>query len=202
MTPSADAAKPRIEKTYVERDGLQIPVRRVSLSNGDSPVDLYDTSGPQGVDVREGLPELRRPWIEARGGVERVAPKHTPKPELMPEGLRRPKVLRGTEAVTQMRYAREGVVTEEMRFIAEREKTDPEFVRSEVARGRAIIPCNINHPELEPMIIGTNFFGQDQREHRQLRCHFFHRRRGLEDAVGGAMGRRHDHGPLHRREYP
>ncbi len=157
MTPSADAAKPRIEKTYVERDGLQIPVRRVSLSNGDSPVDLYDTSGPQGVDVRQGLPELRRPWIEARGGVERVAPTHTPKPELMPEGLRRPKVLRGTETVTQMRYAREGVVTEEMRFIAEREKTDPEFVRSEVARGRAIIPCNINHPELEPMIIGTNF---------------------------------------------
>ena len=128
--------KPRIEKIYIEKGGLRIPVRRVTLSNCEPPVDLYDTSGPQSVDVRKGLPPLRQEWIERRGGVERTAPSHTPKAELMPEGLRRETVLRGTETVTQMRYAKEGVVTEEMRFIAEREKTDPEFVRAEVARGQ------------------------------------------------------------------
>ncbi|GIX06510.1 MAG: phosphomethylpyrimidine synthase [Candidatus Poribacteria bacterium] len=150
--------KPRTEKIYIETErGFRIPVRRVYLSNGEPPVDLYDTSGPMDHDIRQGLPPIRREWILKRGGVEEVPRRKLPNPELVPEGLRRPTALRGTETVTQMRYAREGIITEEMYYVAEREKMDPEFVRQEVARGRAIIPANINHLELEPMIIGRNF---------------------------------------------
>jgi phosphomethylpyrimidine synthase len=110
---------------------LQVPMREVSLSGGEPSLRLYDTSGPQGHDVRRGLPKLREPWIEAR---------------------------RGTGVVgTQLYYARRGEVTPEMEFIAAREGLPAEFVRAEVARGRAIIPANINHLELEPMIIGRNF---------------------------------------------
>ena len=78
----------------------------------------------------------------------------------MPSSLRRP-VVRGVGPVTQMHYARKGEVTAEMEFVALREGFDPDFVRAEVARGRAIIPANINHPELEPTVIGRNFFSQD-----------------------------------------
>src|SRR6185503_18016162 len=125
---SADftAAFPNSRKVYVEERGVRVPMREIALTNGES-LRLYDTSGPQGCDVREGLPKLREPWVAAR---------------------------RGTPVVTQLHFARRGVVTEEMEFVAIREGLDPEFVRSEVARGRAIIPANINHPELEPMIIG------------------------------------------------
>ncbi|MDA1190816.1 MAG: phosphomethylpyrimidine synthase ThiC [Candidatus Poribacteria bacterium] len=137
--------------------GLRIPVKRVYLSGGEAPVDLYDTSGPEKIDVHVGAPALRQPWIVGRGDVEEVAPTKRPNTELIPEGLRREKVLRGKDTVTQMRYARQGIVTEEMEFVAAREKCDPEHVRSEVALGRAIIPANINHPEIEPMIIGRNF---------------------------------------------
>jgi len=144
----------------VEGQGdVRVPFRKVALSNGEPPVYVYDTSGPQGHDVRKGLPPLRRPWIEARGDVEEVERRYSPvrsDAAEIPEGLRR-RALRGRENVTQMHYARKGVVTPEMAFIAVREGVDPEFVRSEVARGRAIIPANINHPELEPMIIGRNF---------------------------------------------
>ena len=149
--------EPGIEKAYLKagRD-LRIPVRRVRVSNGESPVNLYDTSGPQGHDVRHGLPALRRPWLDGRGDLDIVKPAGDDDRELIPESLRRP-VYRGSGTVTQMHYARKGVVTEEMEFIAAREGLPGEFVRSEVARGRAIIPCNVNHPELEPMIIGRNF---------------------------------------------
>src|SRR4029078_5811797 len=91
---------------------------------------VYDSSGPHGHDVREGLPKLREPWVASR---------------------------RGSTNVTQLHYARKGEITREMEFIGVREGFDPDFVRSEVARGRAIIPANVNHPELEPMIIGRNF---------------------------------------------
>ena len=149
------------EKVYIRgRDSVRVPARKIHLENGEPPVYVYDTSGPQGHDVRKGLPPLRRPWIESRGGVEEVAPSHVPEnpaaPEI-PRGLKRETVLRGSDNVTQMHYARRGIVTEEMEFIAIRENVEPEFVRSEVARGRAIIPANINHPESEPMIIGRNF---------------------------------------------
>src|ERR1043166_4450166 len=110
---------------------LRVPVREVALSGGEPPGRLYDTSGPQGVDVRQGLPKLREPWVAARRASGRVG--------------------------TQLYYARRGEVTPEMEFVAAREGLPAEFVRSEVARGRAIIPSNINHLELEPMIIGRNF---------------------------------------------
>ncbi|MCL4194714.1 MAG: phosphomethylpyrimidine synthase ThiC, partial [Thermoguttaceae bacterium] len=122
------------------------------------PFHVYDTSGPQDCSVREGLPGLRRSWIIERGDVEETQPHYRgPELKMVPPAMRRPKVLRGTRAVTQMHYARQGVITPEMQFVALRENVDPEFVRQEVARGRAIIPANINHPESEPMIIGRNF---------------------------------------------
>jgi phosphomethylpyrimidine synthase len=110
---------------------LDVPTREVTLSGGEPPIRLYDTSGPQGHDVRTGLPKLREPWIEAR---------------------------RRTGVVgTQLYYARRGEATPEMAFVAAREGLPAEFVRDEVARGRAIIPANVRHLELEPMIIGRNF---------------------------------------------
>jgi phosphomethylpyrimidine synthase len=118
-------------KVYRETDGLRVPFRRIGLSNGEH-LDVYDTSGPYTddavtVDVHAGLPRLRRPWIEAR------------------------------EHDTQLGYAKAGVITEEMRFIAEREGVAAELVRDEVAIGRAVIPANNRHPEAEPMIIGKKF---------------------------------------------
>jgi len=157
------AAFPGSRKVYLDgRDGIRVPMREVALSGGEPPVRLYDTSGPQGHDVRDGLPPLRRPWIAARGGVEEVdrsyRPAGAPRREMPPAlAARMRKALRGTGAVTQLHYARRGLVTPEMEFIALREGLDAEFVRAEVARGRAIVPANINHPELEPMIIGRNF---------------------------------------------
>ena len=156
------SAFPNSCKIHVPGDGthgVQVPMREITLSGGEPPLRVYDTSGPQGCDVRHGLPALRRDWILARGGVEeggrsyRSGSSSTGK---IPSSLWRP-VLRGTGAVTQLHYARRGVVTPEMEFIATREGFDPEFVRSEVARGRAIIPANINHPELEPVAIGRHF---------------------------------------------
>jgi phosphomethylpyrimidine synthase len=138
--------------------GIRVPVREIVLSGGEPPLRVYDTSGPQGADVRQGLPTPRLPWILERNVVRLPA---SPLPrgrgdELIPEGLRRP-VHRGQGPVTQLYYARRGEVTPEMEFVALREGMAPEFVRSEVARGRAIIPANINHPEVEPMIIGRGF---------------------------------------------
>jgi phosphomethylpyrimidine synthase len=137
---------PNSKKIYVEQPHagttLRVPMREITLS-GNEPLRVYDTSGPQGYDVADGLPPLRRDWIRARGDVEQVAPDR--------------RALRGRGAVTQLHYARKGLITPEMAFVAAREGFDEEFVRAEVARGRAIIPANINHPELEPMIIGRNF---------------------------------------------
>ncbi|KAL7473118.1 hypothetical protein ACHAXS_013513 [Conticribra weissflogii] len=111
---------------------LQIPFRRVHLSDPDQPsIDLYDTSGPRGIDPKEGLPKIRREWVQAREG------KHP--------------------RYTQMHFAKAGIVTEEMAYVAARENVDAEFVRSEVARGRAIICSNKRHLELEPQIIGRMF---------------------------------------------
>jgi phosphomethylpyrimidine synthase len=155
------AAFPGSRKVYVEHGGLRVPMREIALSGGEPPLRVYDTSGPRGHDAREGLPDLRGSWIRARGGLVEVersirpAPGRAPMPQALAAKARG--ALRGTGAVTQLRFAREGIVTREMEFVALREGFDPEFVRSEVARGRAIIPANINHPELEPMIIGRNF---------------------------------------------
>jgi phosphomethylpyrimidine synthase len=150
---------PGSEKLYLDLGGgIRVPARKITLTDGQPPLLVYDTSGPQGHDVRQGLPLLRDAWIRERGDVEEVPPAYRgPLTADLPAALRRPRVLRGRESVTQMAYARRGVVTPEMRFVAARENAEAEFVRSEVARGRAIIPANINHPESEPMIIGRNF---------------------------------------------
>src|SRR5262245_356083 len=128
---------PRSHRTFVavQHGGrtLAVPKRRVHLTNGET-VDLYDTSGPAGHEARAGLPGLRTDWVAERLNAPRD------------DGNR-----------SQMHYARRGIVTAEMAFAAAREGVDAEFVRSEIARGRAILPANIRHPELEPMVIGRNF---------------------------------------------
>jgi phosphomethylpyrimidine synthase len=101
-------------------------MREVALSGGEPSIRLYDTSGPQGHDVRAGLPKLREPWIAARRASGHVG--------------------------TQLHYARRGEITPEMEFIAAREGLPAEFVRSEVERGRAISPSNVDHRELKPII--------------------------------------------------
>ena len=142
-------------------DGAGVPMREIALSGGEPPLRVYDTSGPRGRDPREGLPLLRDEWIRARdvrvtGRAATVVPSRTDDPLELPPGMART-TRRGNGPVTQMHYARRGEVTPEMEFVAAREGMEASFVRDEVARGRAIIPANINHPELEPMIIGRNF---------------------------------------------
>ena len=163
------------------RTDIQVPFREIGLSdtkdhNGkvtvNQPVKLYDTSGPYTdpsvrVDIAQGLPLLRLKWILERGDVEYLngPSSHYRKQrdndlDLAPvrfPGVRNPLRSKSGGNVTQMHYARQGIITPEMEFIAVRENCKPEFVRDEVARGRAIIPSNINHPEIEPMIIGRNF---------------------------------------------
>jgi phosphomethylpyrimidine synthase len=157
-TSPADYAEafPRSTKVHLEGPrGVRVPMREIALSGGEPPLRVYDATGPQGCDVREGLPPLRRPWVLARA-VEDSGRRTAGDPALVPEGLRR-NVLRGAGPVTQLQFARCGEITEEMEFVALREDLSAELVRSEVARGRAIIPANINHPELEPMVIGRAF---------------------------------------------
>ncbi len=168
---------PASEKVYQEGSSpsVRVPFRQVTLNpttgrfgqEENSPMSIYDTSGPYSdnaatLDLAQGLPALRRDWVLGRGGVEEYEGHPitvTGKTRAQPYPALRRNVLRAKngQAVTQMHYARKGVVTPEMEFIGLREGIDPEYVREEVARGRAIIPANINHPESEPMIIGRNF---------------------------------------------
>jgi phosphomethylpyrimidine synthase len=199
---------PNSRKVYVtgSRPDVRVPMREVAQADTPAsfgaeknpPIFVYDTSGPYTdpavtIDIRRGLPPLRAPWIAERGDTEELSgptssygrdrlsdPKLTP---LRFDLKRRPRRAKPGLNVTQMHYARRGIVTPEMEFIAIRENQrrealsellcrqhpgeafgaslpraiTPEFVRDEVARGRAIIPSNINHPESEPMIIGRNF---------------------------------------------
>jgi len=160
-------------KTYLvgSRSDLRVPMREVRLSTGDTVV-LYDTSGPytdpdQRTDVRAGLPPVREAWIRERGDVvvsgsvgsaDRPADDDLRGLDAVFAGPRR-LPLRGDadRPVTQLGYARSGLITPEMEFVALREGVSAEFVRAEVAAGRAIIPVNVNHPESEPMIIGSSF---------------------------------------------
>jgi phosphomethylpyrimidine synthase len=174
------------KKVYVEgsRPDIKVPMREIKLSpttgtfgeEENSPVRVYDTSGPYtdanySVDITKGLPALRSTWIHERGDVEEYEGREI-KPEdngylsdndpranhnVFPGLKRKPFRAKKGRNVTQLHYARKGIITPEMEFIALRENMKPEFVREEVARGRAIIPSNINHPESEPMIIGRNF---------------------------------------------
>lgn len=136
-------AFPNSEKLHQEvvyeptGETLRVPFRRIHLEDEDpgcDHLDVYDTSGPLGVDPLKGIPKLRASWIAAREAEDGAG-----------------------SVCTQMHYARRGIITQEMAFIAAREGMDPEMVRSEVARGRAIIPANRCHPESEPMIIGRKF---------------------------------------------
>lgn len=145
---------PNSFKQHLRTDRVTVPMREIRLTDGES-LQVYDTSGPLDLDVKEGLPEVRRDWIDARGGVEEVERRKALTP-LIPEGLYR-RTLAGTSCVTQLHWARKGIITEEMEFVAVREGLEPEFVRNEIAIGRAILPANINHPEIEPMAIGRNF---------------------------------------------
>jgi phosphomethylpyrimidine synthase len=165
------AATNKIYAQSPDDPSLRVPMREVRLTNGERHV-LYDTSGPYSdpdvaIDVRAGLAPLRAGWIAARGDtVELAQPTSLYRRgrEAMPElaALRfapqRPaRVAKPGANVSQMHYARRGEITPEMRFVALREGVTPEFVRDEIARGRAVLPCNVNHPESEPMIIGRNF---------------------------------------------
>src|SRR5713226_6478855 len=128
---------------------IRVPFREIELTNGER-IRLYDTGGPYTdpdftADLKQGLPPLRRPWNLGRGDVEPS-----------PRGGRGLSARPGRR-VTQMHYARRGEITPEMEFVALREDVSPQMVRDEIARGRAIIPANINHPESEPMIIGRRF---------------------------------------------
>ncbi|HET7617859.1 MAG TPA: phosphomethylpyrimidine synthase ThiC, partial [Vicinamibacterales bacterium] len=155
------AAFPNSRKVFVDGPhGVRVPMREIALSGGEPPLRVYDSSGPQDVDVHAGLPVVRH-WISSRPGLVCEPRALAPAADRarMPDALaaRARTRLRGTGPVTQLHDARRGIVTPEMEFVAIREGFDPEFVRAEVARGRAIIPANINHPELEPMIIGRHF---------------------------------------------
>ncbi|MGH8930720.1 MAG: phosphomethylpyrimidine synthase ThiC [Egibacteraceae bacterium] len=167
--------------------GLRVPFREVTLAptptehgaEQNPPVRLYDTSGPHGdpaveVDLSVGLPPLRSPWINGRGDVETHRagdpyPSRLSGPDASTAsrlsspapggpGVGRPILrARSGRTVTQLHYARRGEVTPEMEFVAVREDVTAEYVRDEIARGRAILPSNVNHPESEPMVIGRNF---------------------------------------------
>ena len=165
-------ATPFRHKVYVEgsQPGVAVPFKEVVLAGGEPGVRLYDTSGP-GSDPERGLPPLRAGWIAGRGDVEVHAGSRTAtrrddgraavrrgSPAPVMAATPRPPLRAGPgRRVTQLHYARRGEITPEMEFVALREALDPEFVRSEVARGRAIIPANVNHPESEPMAIGRHF---------------------------------------------
>ncbi|HTE83645.1 MAG TPA: phosphomethylpyrimidine synthase ThiC, partial [Dehalococcoidia bacterium] len=176
---------PASRKVYEtgSRADLRVPMREIELtptsgSYGEEvnpPLRVYDTSGPYTdpdvtTDIRRGLAPQRRAWILDRGDVEevegrRVDPRDNglrsddplANMEVFPGLQRLPLRAKPGQNVSQMHYARQGIVTPEMEYIAIREGVEAEFVRSEVARGRAIIPANINHPESEPMIIGRHF---------------------------------------------
>ncbi len=164
----------RSRKIYLtgSRPDLRVPMREVALSGGEPPLVLYDTSGPYTdadahPDIKRGLAPLRGPWVMGRGDVtELPGPTSHYRRQRDDDpalggvrfaSVRRPLRARPGKVVTQMHYARRGELTPEMEFIALREGVEPAFVRDEVARGRAIIPANINHPESEPMIIGRKF---------------------------------------------
>lgn len=201
---------PNSRKIYVQgsRPDILVPMREISLTptetddgiEENAPVFVYDTSGPYSdpnvsIDVRKGLADVRSGWIDERADTEvlgglssRFGQERLEDPELSAmrfASIRNPRRAKAGKNVTQMHYARQGIITPEMEFVAIREnlklekarasglldsqhpgqsfgasipkEITPEFVRSEIARGRAIIPANINHTELEPMILGRNF---------------------------------------------
>ena len=169
----AEARRARVE-VVGSRPDIRVPFQEIRLDDspdgtGNSPVRLYCTSGPGG-DVRAGLLRLREAWIEERSDTEiyegragsarddgRAAGRGGERYPEHPAESRPPRRALAGRRVTQMHYARRGLVTPEMEFAAIREGMDPETVRQELAAGRAILPANVNHPESEPMLIGSRF---------------------------------------------
>jgi phosphomethylpyrimidine synthase len=164
---------PGSRKVYAQGSdpSIRVPFRAIALTNGEVHT-VYDTSGPftdpdVAIDVRAGIAPLRQPWIEERNdtvalakpsSVYRIGRESMHELDAIRFKAQRPaRRAKPGANVTQMRYARQGIITKEMEFIAIRENCEPSFVRDEVARGRAVITANINHPELEPQIIGRNF---------------------------------------------
>ncbi|WP_046180001.1 phosphomethylpyrimidine synthase ThiC [Domibacillus tundrae] len=172
---------PASEKVYVEgtRTDVRVPFRKIELSDTttdagavqNEPITVYDTSGPYTepgfvADVHKGLPRTRERWVEERNDTEVYTGREV-KPEdngakdtatmFKADFNHVPRRALPGKNVTQMHYAKNGIITPEMEYISIRENMDPEVVRAEVASGRAIIPANINHPENEPMIIGSHF---------------------------------------------
>lgn len=162
-TITTGAISPAHHKQYLtgSRDDLRVPVRTVHLTN-DRTVRLYDTSGPYTdpsyeVDVRRGLPAIRAAWIDERGDTERHDGRIAALGALPGTDIVRPRRAREGRTVTQLAYARRGIVTPEMEYVAIREGLPAETVRAAIAAGKAVLPANINHPEIEPMIIGKDF---------------------------------------------
>ena len=164
---------PGSRKVYAQGDdpSMRVPFRAIALSNGEVHT-VYDTSGPftdpdVAIDVRAGIAPLRQGWIESRGDTEELKKPSSvyrigreSMAELDSIRFKSQRLARRAKPganVTQMHYARQGIITREMEYIAIRENCEASFVRDEVARGRAVITANINHPELEPQIIGRNF---------------------------------------------
>ncbi|PYN99325.1 MAG: phosphomethylpyrimidine synthase ThiC [Candidatus Rokuibacteriota bacterium] len=154
------------------RPDIRVAMREVTLSGGEPPIRLYDTSGPYTdpdthTDIKMGLTPMRLPWILGRADVDELSgPSSLYRRDRESDpalggvrfaSVRRPLRAKTGRRVTQMHYARRGEVTPEMEFVALRESVAPERVRDEIARGRAILPANVNHPETEPMIIGRSF---------------------------------------------
>ncbi|MCM3136301.1 phosphomethylpyrimidine synthase ThiC [Paenibacillus polysaccharolyticus] len=176
---------PGSRKVYIQgsRPDIAVPEREIALHDTNTPqgveynepLRVYDTSGPMTdpefqMDIRKGLPALRNHWIMERGDVEEYEGRAVkPEDNGLKAGGRRagaeeypgfrgqPLRAQAGRCVTQMHYARQGVITPEMEYAAIREGVEPEFVRQELASGRAILPSNINHPESEPMLIGRHF---------------------------------------------
>ncbi|MGM5472445.1 phosphomethylpyrimidine synthase ThiC [Bacillus pumilus] len=180
LLSSFDGSRKVYEKG--SRPDILVPKREIGLTQTvtqagmiqNEPIRVYDTSGPYTdehahIDVTKGLNRLRAAWVEERGDTESYEGRHV-KPEdngyrsrngshqhIHTDFHHKPLRAKQVACVTQMHYAKKGIVTPEMEFIALREGLSPEFVREEVASGRAVIPANINHPESEPMIIGRHF---------------------------------------------
>lgn len=166
--PVSTAALPSSQKVYesgVLHPHIQVPMRAIKLhpSANEPDVVVYDSSGPYtdpraNIQIERGLTRIREPWILARQNVERVEAQRRIESVITEFPVKQPALrAKAGAAVTQLAYARAGIVTPEMEYVAIRERVTSEFVRAEIAAGRAIIPANINHPESEPMIIGRNF---------------------------------------------
>ena len=249
LSRSVTGPLPGAQKVHVQgsRPDIRVPMRRVvqqAVGAGVEPrpdIVLYDTSGPysdpnERIDLLAGLAPLRGAWIDERDDTvaldaptsdyrrDRIEQASTQMFPLRSHGRR----ARDGACVSQMHYARRGIVTPEMEFVAIREnlqreemhdayeraglwrrspgqgfgarlpeRVTPEFVRDEIAAGRAVVPANINHPEVEPMIIGRNFLVKVNANIGNSARHLLRRRGGGEDGLGHALGRRHGHGPFH-----